>query len=145
METDWNKLIELYLSGDLSVEGKEAFENELLYNSDLQLELETHQDIQAAAKRAHQRDLVLKSSANYYFYKKLNYLLIAVVVLISALSLTYFLRSNSEPKTESNVELMLEKDQENNSKVKSNQSISIESEITVNQEIDSATNSMIKN
>lgn len=108
METDWNKLIELYLSGDLSVEGKEAFEKELYYNTELQDELFTHRSIQQAAQRAHQRDLVVKAGSNYYFYKKLNYFIIAAVVLISALSLTYFLRSNSEPKTESNVELLVE-------------------------------------
>lgn len=108
METDWNKLIELYLSGDLSVEGKEAFEKELLYNTELQDELFTHRSIQQAAQRAHQRDLVVKAGANYYFYKKLNYFIITAVVLISALSLTCFLRTNSESKTESKVELLVE-------------------------------------
>ena len=33
METDWNKLIELYLSGDLSVEGKEAFEKDSIVSA----------------------------------------------------------------------------------------------------------------
>lgn len=116
METDWNKLIELYLSGDLSVEGKEAFEKELFYNTELQDELFTHRSIQQAAQRAHQRGLVVKAGTNYYFYKKLNYFIIAAVILISALSLTYFLRSNSEPKTESNVEFLVEKEQEKHSK-----------------------------
>ncbi|MFN6076931.1 MAG: hypothetical protein ACK46Y_15335 [Fluviicola sp.] len=137
METDWNKLIELYLSGDLSVEGNEAFEKELLYNTDLQDELFTHRSIQQAAQRAHQRDLVMKASSNYYFYKKLNYFIIATVILISALSLTYFLRSNSEAKTESNVELLVEKEQEKHSKQTNNQDNSSQKNVRGNQTIES--------
>lgn len=138
METDWNKLIELYLSGDLSAEGNEAFEKELLYNTDLQDELFTHRSIQQAAQRAHQRDLVVKAGSNYYFYKKLNYFIIAAVILISVLSLTYFLRSNSEAKTESNVELLVEKNQENNSKQTRNQDNSSQENDKKNQILDSS-------
>jgi hypothetical protein len=137
METDWNKLIELYLSGDLSVEGKEAFEKELLYNTDLQDELFTHRSIQQAAQRAHQRDLVMKAGSNYYFYKKLNYFIIAAVVLISALSLTYLLRTNSDAKKESNVELLVEKEQEKHSKQTNNQDYSSQKNVSGNQIIDS--------
>jgi hypothetical protein len=138
METDWNKLIELYLSGDLSADGKEAFEKELLYNTELQDELFTHRSIQQAAQRAYQRDLVMKAGSNYYFYKKLNYFIIATVILISALSLTYFLRSNSDAKKESNVELLVEKNQKNNSKQTNNQDYSSHKNGNGNQTIDSA-------
>ncbi|MFN6084568.1 MAG: hypothetical protein ACK476_06520, partial [Fluviicola sp.] len=100
------------------------FEKELLYNTDLQDELFTHRSIQQAAQRAHQRDLVMKAGSNYYFYKKLNYFIIAAVVLISALSLTYLLRTNSDAKKESNVELLVEKEQEKHSKQTNNQDYS---------------------
>lgn len=137
METDWNKLIELYLSGDLSAEGKEAFEKELLYNTDLQDELFTHRSIQQAAQRAYQRDLVMKASSNYYFYKKLNYFILATVILISALSLTYFLRSNSDAKKELNKELLVEKYQEKHSKQISNQDNSSQNNVSGNLSTDS--------
>ena len=134
METDWNKLIELYLSGELSTEGKEAFEKELFYNSDLQDELFTHRSIQQAAQRAHQRDLVLKASSNYYFQKKVNYIILSTLILLTAITLTYFLLKKSDVKRESTVELTLEKDQETPSSEKNTQQASIGNEKSGNQE-----------
>ena len=55
METNWNQLIERYLQNELSDEGKSAFEQELRINPELREELEMHQLIQSAAKRASQR------------------------------------------------------------------------------------------
>jgi hypothetical protein len=65
METNWNQLIELYLQDEFSKEGRIAFEEELQVNPELREELEMHQLIQSAAKRASQRTQIQQLGKSY--------------------------------------------------------------------------------
>lgn len=65
METNWNQLIERYLQNELSEEGKTAFEQELQVNPELREELELHQLIRSAAKRASQRTMIQQTGKWY--------------------------------------------------------------------------------
>lgn len=65
METNWNQLIERYLQNELSEEGKSAFEQELEINPELREEMEMHQLIRSAAKRASQRTMIQQTGKLY--------------------------------------------------------------------------------
>ncbi len=71
METNWNQLIERFLNGELSPEGKAAFEKELEVNKALQQELELHQLTQTLIKRAALRDMVVKGGKTFHLKQKL--------------------------------------------------------------------------
>lgn len=65
METNWNQLIERYLQHELSEEGRSAFEQELEINPELREEMEMHQLIRSAAKRASQRTMIQQTGKLY--------------------------------------------------------------------------------
>ncbi len=80
METNWNQLIERYLQNELSEEGRNAFEQELLINPELREELEMHQLIQSAAKRATQRNMIQQTGKLYLRNLRIKQFAIGVVI-----------------------------------------------------------------
>lgn len=84
METNWNQLIERYLQNELSEEGKTAFEQELTTNEQLREELELHQLVQSAAKRASQRVMVQQAGKSYFRNLRIKQFTIATVITIAA-------------------------------------------------------------
>lgn len=84
METNWNQLIERYLQNELSEEGRIAFEQELAGNEALREELELHQLIQSAAKRASQRVMVQQVGKSYFRNLRIKQFTIAGALTIAA-------------------------------------------------------------
>ncbi|WP_300665835.1 hypothetical protein [Fluviicola sp.] len=84
METNWNQLIERYLQNELSEEGKIAFEQELAGNEALREELELHQLVQSAAKRASQRVMVQQAGKSYFRNLRIKQFTIAGILTITA-------------------------------------------------------------
>jgi len=99
METNWNQLIERYLNGELSPEGKAAFEGELKNNPELQKELELHQLTQTLIKRAALRDMVAKGGKTFHLKQKL--IKAGLVIAVAAVVATAIvLLSGKNPNTE---------------------------------------------
>lgn len=84
METNWNQLMERYLQNELSEEGRIAFEQELAENAALREELELHQLVQSAAKRASQRVMVQQVGKSYFRNLRIKQFTIAGVLTIAA-------------------------------------------------------------
>lgn len=72
METNWGKVIERYLQGELSAEGIEAFEFELSMNADLRSELDLHKMIHESVFRSADRLAIQSIGAKYHFRLKLK-------------------------------------------------------------------------
>lgn len=101
METNWNQLIERYLQNELSDEGKNAFEQELLINPELREELEMHQLIQSAAKRASQRTLIQQTGKSYLRNLRIKQFAIGVfVTAVTTAGLVYWVQNKKEAKTD---------------------------------------------
>lgn len=91
METNWNQLIERYLQNELSAEGRAAFEQEIRVNAALREELEMHQLIQSAAKRASQRTMVQQAGKSYFRNVRIKQITWGVVVTaVAATGLVYW-------------------------------------------------------
>lgn len=107
METNWNQLIERYLNGELSAEGKLAFEQQLKENPELQKELDLHQLTQNLIKRAAIRNMVQQSGKSYHFRKTLTTAgIIVLIVAIAALIL--FLKTSGGTASEANQKEQIE-------------------------------------
>jgi mono/diheme cytochrome c family protein len=73
MNPEITKLIEQYLSGELSAEDKLVFEDRLAKNEKLQEELKFQQTIHEAAKRSAIRQEVINASKSYHFGQNLKW------------------------------------------------------------------------
>jgi hypothetical protein len=100
MENNWNQLIERYLNGELSAEGKEAFELELGKNQALQQEMELHQLTQNLIKRTAIRNMVVKRGKFHRLKKKITTTSIVVLVVAAAITAAILLTKSSTPNTE---------------------------------------------
>lgn len=98
MENNWNQLIERYLNGELSAEGKMGFETELAKNPELKEEFELHQLTQNIIKRASTRNLVQQSAKSYHFKKMVTNAGI-VVLIIAVIATTVILLTNANSNT----------------------------------------------
>nr|WP_294858600.1 WG repeat-containing protein [uncultured Fluviicola sp.] len=114
METNWNQLIELYLQNELSEEGRMAFEQQLQLDPELREELEMHQLIRSAAKRASQRLVIKQTGQAYLRNLRIKQFTIGVVVTaVTTLGIVYWVQNKkgpetSEPKRESLAENNIE-------------------------------------
>jgi|GEM_PF-5964502 len=100
METNWNQLIELYLQNELSEEGRAAFEQQLQGNPELREELEMHQLIQSAAKRASQRMVIKQTGQAYLRNLRIKQFTIGVVVTAATtLGIIYWTQSKKPVET----------------------------------------------
>lgn len=98
METNWNQLIERYLQNELSEEGKNAFEQELQFNPELREELEMHQLIQSAAKRASQRNMIRQTGKMYLRNLRIKQFAVGVVVTaMTAAGIVYWIQTKHKP------------------------------------------------
>lgn len=99
METNWNQLIERYLQNELSEEGKAAFEQELALNPALREELEMHQLIQSAAKRASQRTMVQQAGKSYFRNVRIRQITLGIVVTaVAATGIVYWSQQSKQPE-----------------------------------------------
>jgi len=71
MNPELTKLIEQYLSGELSPKDVEAFENRLASNETLHTAVEEQREIHSGAKRAYQRQQIETIGKRYHFRKNL--------------------------------------------------------------------------
>lgn len=96
METNWNQLIERYLQHELSEEGKIAFEQELKVNPELREEMEMHQLIQSAAKRASQRTMIQQTGKLYLRNLRIKQFTIGIVgTAIAVVGIIYWINSKN--------------------------------------------------
>lgn len=97
METNWNQLIERYLQNELSEEGKTAFEQELQINPELREELEMHQLIQSAAKRASQRTMVQQTGKLYLRNLRIKQFTIGIVgTAVAVAGIIYWINTRND-------------------------------------------------
>jgi hypothetical protein len=97
METNWNQLIELYLQNELSEEGRSAFEQELSINPELREELDMHQLIRSAAKRASQRNMIRQTGQAYLRNLRIKQFTVGVVVTaIAVTGIIYWTQNKNE-------------------------------------------------
>ncbi|WP_343634122.1 hypothetical protein [Fluviicola sp.] len=113
METNWNQLIERYLQNELSEEGKIAFEQELNTNPELREELEMHQLIQSAAKRASQRTMIRQTGKLYLRNLRIKQFTIGIVgTAIAVVGIIYWVNTkNSTKQTAENTAVETSKEQ----------------------------------
>ncbi len=96
METNWNQLIERYLQNELSEEGKSAFEQELEVNPELREEMEMHQLIRSAAKRASQRTLIQQTGKLYLRNLRIKQLVLGIAgTAIVVAGIVYWINSKN--------------------------------------------------
>ena len=101
METNWNQLIELYLQDELSEEGRTAFEQELSINPGLREELEMHQLIRSAAKRASQRNMVRQTAQSYLRNLRIKQFTVGVVITVAAAAgIIYWTQTRNETRND---------------------------------------------
>lgn len=118
METNWNQLIERYLQNELSEEGKIAFEQELQINPELQEELEMHQLIQSAAKRASQRTLIQQTGKLYLRNLRIKQFTIGIVgTAIAVAGIVYWIDSKKDKTKQAAENASFRSSQENPSKL----------------------------
>jgi mono/diheme cytochrome c family protein len=100
MNPEITKIIEQYLSGELSANDTKAFEERLSQNKELQDELNLQKSIHEAAKRSALRTEVQSVSKNYHFLKKLKWGGIGLGILLAVAATTIYLStSNSASKS----------------------------------------------
>jgi predicted XRE-type DNA-binding protein len=100
METNWNQLIELYLQNELSEEGRVAFEQELQLKPELREELEMHQLIQSAAKRASQRMVIQQTAKAHFRNLRIKQFTIGVLVTAATtVGIVYWVQSKKQVET----------------------------------------------
>jgi hypothetical protein len=88
------KLIDQYLSGELSPEDRKIFEDRLNNSTELQQEVTLQKTIVEGVKRASQRTEIQKISRHYKFKKTLKALSIATSIIALAVVSTYFIVTN---------------------------------------------------
>lgn len=99
MDKHWNQLIERYMQGELSEEGRLAFELEMESNADLRTEYEIHGLIYESIHRSAERAAILAIGKRYHFkaklYKVIGFTSVIVAVIVSA----YLILSHKEQPT----------------------------------------------
>lgn len=95
MNPNITKIIDLYLSGELSSEDKNVFEQKMQSNAGLRKEVELQQSIQEAAKRASLRTKVQKTGKNYHFTKTLKWFIVGITVATLAIAGYYYVSRGS--------------------------------------------------
>jgi hypothetical protein len=93
MNQEITRIIEQYLSGELSQEDRILFEDRLNKSTDLKREVELQQSIHAAAKRSAVRSEVQKVAKEYHFNTKLKWGGLGFGVLVLALSASLLVKN----------------------------------------------------
>ncbi len=98
MNPELTKLIEQYLSGELSSSDAQAFEDRMAKNETLRDAVKQQREVHDGAKRAYQRQQIQKIGKRYHFRKNLlkGGLSILIVGAIAAASLFVYNQFNSE-------------------------------------------------
>ena len=100
MNSESTKLIERYLSNELSASEKLAFEKELAENPSLQQEVEFQKQIHEGIKRASTRSQIKSIGKSYHLYKKLVTSGIVVAAITAASLIGYAIYSSNKSKAE---------------------------------------------
>src|SRR5690606_9822219 len=103
MNPNITKLIDQYLSGELSPEDKKVFEERLNSSTELQQEVALQKSILEGIKRASQRTEIQKISRKYKFKKVLKALTLATSIIALAVVSTYFIVNNEKTNNKENV------------------------------------------
>jgi hypothetical protein len=100
MNPEITQLIERYLLNELSQAERQSFELQLAENDQLLQELIVHQQVQEAAKRAAQRNLVQQTAKRYHFRKNVvtSSIVVLVVATVAAITLWSVNRKNDSQK-----------------------------------------------
>jgi hypothetical protein len=98
METNWNQLIDRYLSRELSEDGKIAFDQLRKENPDFEQAYQLHCLVIEGVKRINQRLVIQQLGKTYHRTQKIKLYALIVVVLVALASLSYYFvnRSNKE-------------------------------------------------
>lgn len=114
METNWNQLIERYLQNELSEEGKAAFEQELQFNPELREEMEMHQLVQSAAKRASQRTLIQQTGKLYLRNLRIKQFALGIAgTAIVVAGIVYWISSKNDKRNQAAENTYLRSSEEN--------------------------------
>lgn len=102
MNPELTKLIEQYLSGELSSTDVQAFENRMRTNETLREAVEQQRQIHAGAKRAHERQQIQKIGKRYHFRKNLlkgglNVLIIGAIAAASYFAYDQWINTKAIP------------------------------------------------
>jgi TonB family protein len=100
MKRDNTKIIDQYLSGELSDVEKNEFKEELNVNEDLRKELELQQSINDVASRSNLRDIVQSAGKSYHSFQKAKWFFGGVLVIIIAVLIVYFSMYKNESQEE---------------------------------------------
>jgi hypothetical protein len=103
MNPEITRIIEQYLSGELSPEDKIIFEERLSNSVDLQKELQLQQRIHEAAERFALRQEVSKVAKNYHFSNKLKWGGLGLGILTVLVSTALLIKSTSSKKDDFNL------------------------------------------
>lgn len=100
MNPETTKLIEQYLSNELSATEKISFEKKLAESSSLQKEVKLQQRIHDAAKRAATRVQIRQIGKSYHFYRNLlaTGIVITAIIIVSVLAFYIYSSFNKEKK-----------------------------------------------
>lgn len=111
MDPNITKLIDLYLSGELSDEDRAVFEQRIQTHPELKQEVELQQSIYEAAKRTVARQKVEKAAKNYHVGRWLRWGglgLIAVVLTVASISAYNYVANTHEGDPERLVPMELQ-------------------------------------
>lgn len=99
METNWTKMIEQYLTGELNTAQRAEFEQELAQSEALRNELELHKITHQIIERATLRELVKQGGKTYLRLRqlKISALILAVLLVVGA-GIFYAVKSKSNAK-----------------------------------------------
>lgn len=104
MNPEITRIIEQYLSGELSPEDKVIFEERLSNSEDLQKELQLQQRIHEAAERFALRQEVSKVAKNYHFSNKLKWGGLGLGILTVLVSTALLIKSTSSKRADFNLD-----------------------------------------
>lgn len=111
MKNDNTKIIDQYLSGELSDTERIDFEKKLESNAELQKELELQRNIYEGAKRANTRNTVKSVGKKHHLINLTKWIIGGIAVIALIVSAVYFsmqLNSTSEKERESTTQLQIQ-------------------------------------
>lgn len=107
MEKNNTKIIDQYLSGELTEQAKKAFENKLQADPALQKEMESQKELYEAAQRLSLRNTVISVGKSYHSMQLLKWIIGGIAILAVAVGVYFSLKENnnevkddSHPKSE---------------------------------------------
>lgn len=98
MKRDNTKIIDQYLSGELSGAERVDFVKELEKNAELREELELQGDVNEVAARTNLRETVESVGKSYHLFQKMKWFISGVLIIATAMLVVYFSLDKNEPQ-----------------------------------------------